>query len=568
MWCDIGLLSLFVGFVLTGDSYSHYKRENIKIKLNSGILQGNTKVSKDGRLYYNFQGIPFALPPLGDLRFKDPVPFKTWNGILNATAPRSNCVEIAMRQINFEVSGNEDCLYLNVFAPQNPKKNIRRLPVMVWLYGGSFREGGANIYEPDYLINDDVILVTFNYRLGFFGFLSTEDSNAPGNYGMKDIVLALRWVKSNIDRFGGDRNMVTVFGESAGAAAVGYLLLSPLGKGLFDAAIMQSGTPLCVWALHRNPRKVAFDLGIAMGITTNSSEKLVKYLRGVDLASASDPMVKVILLNFGDSFQGGGPFGPVVEPNLKNAFLNKDSYAALKNGNFIKVPVLMGVNSQEGKFFTSIMPLARPLFFLYDVSPSLLIRETMNIRASNDKRIVSKKINQYYFGSHSFVRGSDKEYSQFLSDDLFVRPIVKTAKFLSLHVPVYFYVYDFEGSFGKWWLNYAAKDVKDVRGVAHATEVWYLWRTNLNNLELEIPDEKRMSQRLVRLWTNFAKYRNPTHQKEILLENLTWPKLNGINMDYFYIGKDLKIGKNFNQKSINFWESLYKNYSKGPYETY
>ncbi|CAG9760122.1 unnamed protein product [Ceutorhynchus assimilis] len=542
--------------------------DGIQIKLDSGILQGNIKRTVDARSWYNFQGIPYAVPPIGNLRFRDPVPFKKWNGILNATKFSASCVEIRVRQSTYSVRGQEDCLYLNVYSSQNPHTIEKLLPVMFWIYGGSFREGSADIYGPDYLMEKDVVVVTFNYRLGVFGFLSTQDRNLPGNYGMKDIILALKWTKRNIRKFGGDPDKVTIAGESAGAAAVGYLLMSKQSKNLFSQALMQSGSPLCPWALNQNARKVAFDLGLSLGINTNSSAALLHFLRTVDLPNAHQAMIRVNVLNFPDSYNNGGPFGPVIEPESEDAFLTEDSYRAYKNGDFHKVPVLLGINSQESKFLYSLITTLRPILFLYDISPSLLVRTAMNISSIEDKRIVGTKIKQHYFKSESFVSATDVELAEFFSDDLFVRPITKTAQLLARHVPVYFYIYDYEGSRGQAWINLTGKYNRHIKGVGHATELWYLWNPIWAPSGFSNDEEKLTTQRLVTLWTNFFTYGNPTPTTVKIFNDTKWPRVKGPNIDFFYIGRQIRSGRNFKGNTLRFWNSIYSSYSKGPFLTY
>lgn len=189
-----------------------------------------------------------------------------------------------MGGINF----GEDCLTLNVYT----KSLNQNLPVMVWLHGGGFYMGSGNdlIYGPDYFVDDGVIVVTINYRLGVLGFFSTNDNNAPGNYGLKDCVLALKWIQDNIVQFGGDPSRVTIYGESSGSAFVHYLVLSPITSGLFARAISQSGTALNPWAYQRDPIKIAHQLAKKLGITFSDNESLVNQLRQVssmELALAS-----------------------------------------------------------------------------------------------------------------------------------------------------------------------------------------------------------------------------------------------------------------------------------------
>ncbi|KAF0738975.1 Carboxylic ester hydrolase, partial [Aphis craccivora] len=239
--------------ILYSDFGLVFGMDNI-LNLNQGKIQGSIFKSRNGREFQAFQGIPYAKPPIGDLRLQDPEKANSWSGILDATKEKPMCIQknLFMYETYNTLLGAEDCLYMNVYTPKVNKKNENDLlPVMVWIPGGGFSSGhgGFSLYGPQYLLDKDVVVASFNYRIGPLGFLSTEDDVLPGNYGMKDQVLALEWVKSNIEKFGGDPNKVTIFGESAGSVSVGLHLLSPMSKGLFHKAILESGTPLCRWAV-------------------------------------------------------------------------------------------------------------------------------------------------------------------------------------------------------------------------------------------------------------------------------------------------------------------------------
>lgn len=227
--------------------------------------------------YYSFRGIPYAKPPIGKLRFRAPLPHPGWTGILNATEHGKNCPsDFILGGINF----GENCLTLNVYT----KSLTNQLPVMMYIHGGAFFSGSGNklIYGPDYFVDENVIIVTINYRLGALGFLSTFDNNAPGNYGLKDAVLALKWIRNNIERFGGDPENVTIFGESAGGAFVHYLMLSPAARGLYVRAISQSGSALCPWAFQPKPKSSTYRLAKRLGLKWNNNTDLISQLRQVN----------------------------------------------------------------------------------------------------------------------------------------------------------------------------------------------------------------------------------------------------------------------------------------------
>nr|AIY69063.1 carboxylesterase [Chilo suppressalis] len=182
----------------------------VQVKVNEGLLEGERVTSDLVGTFYSFKGIPYAAPPIGDLRFKAPQPVKPWSGVLSAKQHGPQCPQYNIISKQLE-NGSEDCLYLNVYTP-NLEPN-KPLPVMIWIHGGYFCSGNGNddVFGPEFLIRHDVILVTLNYRLEVLGFLCLENEDIPGNAGIKDQVAAMKWVKNNISSFGGDPNNITIF---------------------------------------------------------------------------------------------------------------------------------------------------------------------------------------------------------------------------------------------------------------------------------------------------------------------------------------------------------------------
>ncbi|XP_046678712.1 juvenile hormone esterase-like [Homalodisca vitripennis] len=209
-----------------------------------GRLKGRWFVTRGNRTVAGFLGIPYASPPVGALRFKSPQPPSPWEGVLSATEDKPGCPQKAGTSnipLRARVT-SEDCLYISVYTPDVMASH--RLPVLVYIYGGSFEVGtsSSSSYGPDYLLDEDVILVVFSWRLGILGFLSLEHPVLPGNLGLKDQRAALRWIKENIPQFGGDPEKITIFGESTGAASVHYHLIFTAHEGLFRAGIADSGS--------------------------------------------------------------------------------------------------------------------------------------------------------------------------------------------------------------------------------------------------------------------------------------------------------------------------------------
>src|SRR5215469_13497282 len=218
----------------------------LTVKTEQGKVHGKTIA--DGKVRA-WMGLPYAAPPVGDLRWKAPQPATKWSGDRDATKYGAHCAQnhVFDDMVFQDDGGSEDCLFLNVYAPATADSKSK-LPVMFWIHGGGFSGGGSN--EPrhngDFLPLKGVVLVTINYRLGVFGFLATADlakeaNGAAGNYGLMDMIAGLQWVKKNIDQFGGDPSNVTIFGESAGSFAVSTLMASPMAQGLFHKVIGESG---------------------------------------------------------------------------------------------------------------------------------------------------------------------------------------------------------------------------------------------------------------------------------------------------------------------------------------
>ncbi|XP_070551785.1 cholinesterase-like isoform X1 [Ptychodera flava] len=337
------------------------------IEIKSGKLVGKSEEfsHKDvdvQRTVQVFKGIPYAEPPVGDLRFRLPQPKAPWEGVLDASNAGSACRQPYVPLIPFEEPRSEDCLFLNVFKPVSDSDN---LAVMVWIHGGGFVMGSAThdgLYDATALAAiGDVIVVSLNYRLGVFGLFSSGDEHAPGNYGMHDQVAALKWVNENIAAFGGDPDRVTIFGESAGAGSVDFLILSPLSDGLFHGAIMQSGTA----SMGGIPRpanspltaKLAHGIGKVVGCERDNTEELVKCLRTVSaetLEEKLDPEMSNLMNATGLGMEDVMfAMTPIVDGHYITALTDD----LLSQGAFTKtdVNIMIGTTADEGTLFLPML---------------------------------------------------------------------------------------------------------------------------------------------------------------------------------------------------------------------
>ena len=312
----------------------------------AGLVQG--KMEGDVAVY---KGIPFATPPVGDLRWRAPQPPVAWKGVHEADkfAPACMQVPVVMPALGLDaLPVSEDCLYLNVWTPAKSPKD--HLAVMVWIYGGGFSIGGTSLrqYDGEYLAKKGVVLVSIAYRLGPFGFLATPDLSAEdhghsGNYGMLDQIAGLEWVKRNIAAFGGNPNRVTIFGESAGGIAVSMLAASPLAKGLFHGAISESGGSFAPARFSNEAGENVPPLSVA---EHNGSTFLAKI--GAKSIADARKMSAESIIKASPPGAGAGFW-----PNFDGYVLPGDQYNLYEEGRYNDTPILIGTNSDEGALFVA-----------------------------------------------------------------------------------------------------------------------------------------------------------------------------------------------------------------------
>jgi para-nitrobenzyl esterase len=311
-----------------------------KVTIDSGTIKGKSHGNVSA-----FLGIPYAAPPVGDLRWKPPMPVAAWSGTRDATEFGSRCMQGAVfSDMIFRDPGiSEDCLYLNVWSAA---KHGAKLPVMVWIYGGGFVAGASSEPRQDgsNLAKHGVVVVSMNYRLGVFGFFAHPElaaksgRNAAGNYGLLDQVAALEWVKRNIAQFGGDPANVTIFGESAGSFSVSALMASSLTKGLIHKAIGESGAAFSSSGLRFEPAAV---------IGPRHAKFAEESLGAKTLAEARAVPAQKLLEAATDATKGGAfQFGPDVD----GYFLPDSVPAIFAAGKQNDVPLLAGWNRDEGSF--------------------------------------------------------------------------------------------------------------------------------------------------------------------------------------------------------------------------
>lgn len=247
------------------------------VEIEDGLIEGTIMETRSGVPFNAFLGIPFAEPPIGELRFRPPVPNQPWEGVLNCTTFGPICI-----QYGGGIFMSEDCLQLNVFTKNLPSNDTVELkPVIVYIHGGGFESGMAVNHGPQYLMDRDIILVTVQYRLGIFGFMAVERPDASGNQGLKDQSLSLRWVQANIRHFGGDPERVTLTGLSAGSFSATAHIVSPMSQGLFHNVIGLSGSIANQLKPASNNTGIVMEVALRVNCTIDNIDNMVSCLRNV-----------------------------------------------------------------------------------------------------------------------------------------------------------------------------------------------------------------------------------------------------------------------------------------------
>ncbi|KAK5599013.1 hypothetical protein CRENBAI_000210 [Crenichthys baileyi] len=518
------------------------------VSTEGGMVDGQNLFLGFFRYMDVFRGIPFADIPK---RFEKPVRHPGWSGTLKTTQYRDKCLQLDALMTS--VSGNEDCLYLNIWVPHIGSV-ASNLPVMVWIHGGAFMFGDAmGIHFLDnYLYSGqeiadrgNVIVVTVGYRVGSLGFLSTGDSTMPGNYGLWDQQAAIAWVHRNIRSFGGDPSNITVFGESAGGAGVSFQALTPHNKGLIRRAISQSGVSLCPWAVNRNPRKYAEEVALKVNCPTDDSmaaclkmtdPKVLTLAGTVPLtSSADDPFVNNLVLS------------PVIDGD----FLPDEPSNLFHNA--ADIDYMVGANDMDGHFFAS--------FDVPSINFPLLVTSVDEVKAllgalTKEKGTAGLEngFSTYTidWGSNPSLETVKKTVVAIETDYMFLVPTQAT---LYLHASnagtgrTYSYLFSQP--------NRLAAVTKPWLGADHADDLQYVFGKPFSTPLGYWPKHRDLSGYMIAYWTNFVKTGDPNSGD--LRVPATWPTFTStghrfleINskMDAGYVGQKLRL------RYVNFWTSV------------
>lgn len=436
-----------------------------------------------------FKGVPYAASPVGENRWRAPQPAVPWKGVRDGRIFGADCAQAPFPPdaAPVETTPAEDCLFLNVWKP-NATKAHAKLPVMVWIHGGGFVNGGASpqVYSGEKFARDGIVFVSLNYRLGRFGFFahpSLTDVNTGGNFGFLDQIAALKWVRANIAAFGGDPRNVTIFGESAGGMSVHMLLQSPLARGLFAKAIIQSG--------GGRDRTLPMP---TKAMAAKAGDTFAPGLSATQLRALPETTVtgNLSMMTMGQA----GYSGPMVDGET----IIGSSLDAIAAGRYAKVPVIVGANSADG--FPSETDKDK-IFAAYGADDS-------EARSLYDPKGDKPGLELGF---------------QTSADRMFIEPARAVARTLGQRQPVWLYRFD-----------YAVPDlVKVAGGAPHASEIPYVFDTVAYRKSPQmISEETAVASQAHQMWVQFAKTGRPDGAKG----HAAWPQATSTDTKVMVIAKD------------------------------
>ncbi|KAH8356305.1 hypothetical protein KR200_006554, partial [Drosophila serrata] len=531
----------------------------VKVPVKQGVVVGQQKTLASGLEYNSFLGVPYAEPPVGELRFLSPLPLQRFD------VPELDCSkerDMAHQRDPFtmEVAGSENCLFLNVYAPKVKKPGVP-LPVMVWIHGGGyfFGNGNSDFHFPGKLLEQDVIVVTLNYRLGALGFLSLPEEGIHGNMGLKDQRLALQWVQENIASFNGDPKNVTLFGESAGGASVHLHTYARHANRLFHKAIMQSGTGNMEWVFQYDAaiktRKLAELLG--GGDFGGDTKALLKFLRS-EKATPTGILSNTLKVLTADERRRHLPFAfkPVIEDRSSpDSFLDQNIFDLMhKKESLGGMPTIMGYNSAEG---LAMIVKAKQKLEAYEDDLARMVPKNLVLDPQSPEALEAAfDLRAFFFNGQAITKDNMDNLVDLFTDYHFNMDLQHAAEIhasCQTQAPLYFYRLDYVGGrnmYKKIFQN------EDLRGVAHADDICYIFQMAGDESKMR-EDDLLVTERLCKMWANFARDGKPSD---------SWLPVQKphpgkpFQLDCLLIDRDLKMCVNPDGERMDFWRSMYRRY--------
>lgn len=460
------------------------EENHVVVKTSLGSVKGLLK-SKNNAVVAAFLGIPYAKPPIDKKRFTRPEAIDSWHEILDTKSFKPDCFQ-EHKPNDHKVS--EDCLYLNIWSPRNGTSRLR--PVFLYIHGGGFVDGSAQIPGLTFSSLSDTVVVSINYRLNVFGFLNLYIDEVPGNMGLLDQQMALEWVKMNIEQFGGNSEEITIFGLSAGGASVGYHLLSQKSKNLFKRAAMHSGSPIDTWAFDSKVSATAKAMELAELANCNRSDvilnprRLQTCLQEVPASLLNDTNVKVKLLQ---------PLTFSFVPTVDNYFISETPHELISQGKFKKTEVIIGTDKNDGGTF---VPIYFPEYFKRGFPTIQQIVDITKLMYSELSDAQLAAVILKYFGTLNpyHIKDATIEAGYMIGDTGFLCPSLYFAQSMTkFGGKAFYYQFAHRKSGSTDWIAVPhGADLAYVLGVAQEYKGF-------------TQSEKELSQRMISQWVNFAK---------------------------------------------------------------
>nr|AQY62728.1 carboxylesterase [Cnaphalocrocis medinalis] len=530
------------------------------VTISLGKIRGSLMKTRLGKTIYSFRGIRYGEPPVGQQRFKQAEPVKAWNGTFDASEEGPSC---GWPNSKFQ---SEDCLRLNIYTTKLSEPGSPPRAVIVFFHPGGFWSisGQSRYFGPEHYLDQDIVLVTCNYRLGSLGFISTGDSLLPGNLGLKDQVEVLRFVQKHIRKFNGNPDSVTITGHSAGGWSVSLHLVSPMSKGLFHRAISQSGASTYQNPFPTHQKHLAIKLGKLMNCPTDTTGSMLICLNTKSFEEISGTLPKFFEW-YGDPIL---VWTPVIEPEVAGVerFLPDQPINLIKQGKFHHVPYIAGITTDEfaGVVVRPVEEARKGNTTIFD---DINANWTKNAPISflyerNTERSlqISEDLRQFYLKGKPAGVDNYRGLGELYADSVTIFGVHRLINLLAIHStqPVYYYKFSYQGRYSHvTWAD------KKPYGVVHHDELLYFFNISFfPNYEKTAPEIPTI-RRLTTMWATFAYTGHPiptsfnnNEQKEDFL-NVTWIPFTHDNLAYLDIGNNLIMKRKLYVERMNEWEKLF-----------
>ncbi|XP_050074230.1 esterase B1-like [Anopheles maculipalpis] len=547
------------------------------VTVRQGQLLGVKAQLPNGARYYHFKGVPYAEAPVGKLRFKAPVPLERFRRpVLKCYVERSDYIQLDF--FSGFVFGSESGLYLNVYTPQLPAdreanaRETKGLPVMVFLHGGGFAcgSGSSLFYNPEYFLQRGVLVVTVNYRLGPFGFLYLPEAGVEGNAGLKDQLLALRWINENIASFGGDQSNVTLFGESAGSFSAYLHMLSPNSRKYFHRVICQSGVVCSSSFMQAKPLEMAFNLARHFGYSGTSQQGALETLQRVPAKKLAAKQQKALGHLAEKQADLVFIFLPVIEQTLTDtSIITQTPEELLKSYDTLRMPLLEGCNDSEGILGLYIIRRKTRQEDMHHI-PARMTARLFHHLTPTERTEVTNKVFKFYFADEPPATWPTDQLKHLLTDVIFMKDSAINAEWLAKYQPNlrhYHYRFTYDGRFSLLKRLFLSAN---VTGACHGDDLLYMFNPKLLPNVSQSSDECRVRDNFIALWTSFAKHGDPSADSRDVVD-VQWRPVKKIprdgsvdfRLDCLEINVKPTMVTDPARERARFWHDLFETHRKG-----